>query len=125
MKNPADITVLIVDDEEEIRDSLKLNLELDQFQVMAATGGNEAIQILKNNVIDFVISDVRMPNGDGISLLNYVKLHYPNIPHITLFSGQSDYSPEDVKKLGAIDLISKPLDIDALVVMIKTYCNSN
>lgn len=123
MRNPKDITVLIVDDEEDIRETMKLNMELDDFNVLVASGGNEAIQTLTSNHVDFIISDIRMPDGDGFSLLNHVKKNYPNIPHIVLVSGYSEITAEEVKASGGIDLISKPPNINDLVLLIKKHCN--
>lgn len=123
MRNPKDITVLIVDDEKDIRETMKLNMELDDFNVLIASGGHEAIQVLTNNYVDFIISDIRMPEGDGVSLLNYVKKYYQSIPHVVLVSGYSEITAAEVKDLGGIDLISKPPDINNLVLMIKKHCN--
>lgn len=117
-----DICVLLVDDEEGIREVLAANLELDNFKVLTASGGNEAVEILKCNRIDFIISDVRMPKGDGVFLLKHVKENYPHLPHVLLFSGFAEINAEQVKQLGGIDLISKPPNIDQLIDMIKLYC---
>lgn len=123
MLNPSDITLLLVDDEEGIRESMSINLQLDDFNVLTAADGNQAIEILNNHKIDFIISDVRMPMADGIFLLKYVKKNFPELPHMVLISGYSEFSADQVKKMGGLDLISKPPNINDLVVMIKKYCN--
>lgn len=123
MHKRSDIQILIVDDEDGIRESLTINLELDGFRVLAASCGNDAMEILKTNKIDFIISDIRMPKGDGVTLLKYVKQHYPDLPQVVLISGFSEVNAEEVKKMGAIDLLLKPPSIDALIEMIKKYCN--
>lgn len=123
MRNPCDILVLLVDDEAEIRETLTINLELDGFKTLSASCGNEAIELLKNNTIDFVISDVRMPKGDGVSLLREIKKLYPDIPQVVLISGFAEVSADEVKQLGAIDLILKPPNIDQLIELIKKTCN--
>lgn len=125
MVKPGDINVLLVDDEENLRESVSINLELDGFKVFTANCGEKAIELLKSTHIDFVISDVRMPHGDGVSLLKYIKEKHPNLPHIVLVSGFAEISPDEVKELGGIDLLSKPFDIDKLVTMIKKYCHCN
>jgi DNA-binding NtrC family response regulator len=122
MRNRDDVQLLLIDDEDGIRESLAMNLELDGFKVLSASGGNEAIELLKTKKLDFIISDVRMPKGDGVTLLKYVKKHYPDLPHIVLISGFAEVNAEEVKKMGAIDLMLKPPNIDDLVEMIKKYC---
>lgn len=123
MKKRHEIVVLVVDDEESIRETVSINLEMDGFKVLSAPCGEEAIELLKNNKIDFIISDVRMPRGDGVALLKYVKEFYPRLPHIVLYSGYAEVSAQDVKKMGGIDLISKPADMDAMVELIKLHCS--
>jgi DNA-binding NtrC family response regulator len=123
MLKASDITVLLVDDEADILESLSINLQLDDFKLLTASSGMEAIEVLKKATIDFIISDVRMPKGDGVFLLNYVKEHYPHVPHILLYSGFAEITANEVKRLGGIDLISKPPNIDELASIIKKYCN--
>lgn len=123
MRNPCDILVLVVDDEAGIRETLTTNLELDGFKTLSASCGNEAIDLLKNNAIDFVVSDVRMPKGDGVTLLKEIKKRYPDIPQVVLISGFAEVSADEVKQLGAVDLMLKPPNIDKLIELIKQYCN--
>lgn len=123
MRKRSEVQLLIVDDEEGILEVLQANFELDGFKVLCATGGNDAFDLIKNNTIDFIISDIRMPNGDGISLLKNVKAHYPESPKIVMVSGFAEISAAEVKNLGGIDLITKPADIDALVDLVKLHCN--
>jgi DNA-binding NtrC family response regulator len=66
-----------------------------------------------------------MPNGDGVFLLKYVKSNFPKIPHICLISGYTEVSVGEAKKLGAIDLIAKPPDLDQLIAMVKDHCECN
>lgn len=122
MRDRSEVLVLLVDDEAGIRETLAINLELDGFKTLSASSGSEAMELLKKHAIDFVISDIRMPRGDGITLLKDIKVLYPDIPHVVLISGFSEVSTDEVKKLGAIDLMLKPPNIDQLVEMIISYC---
>ena len=122
MRKRNEVQLLIVDDEEGILEILQANFELDGFKVLCATGGNDALEVLKTNPIDFIISDIRMPNGDGISLLKNVKKLYPASP-IVMVSGFAEISASEVKTLGGIDLITKPADLDALIELIKLHCD--
>lgn len=123
MRDRSEVLVLLVDDEAGIRETLAINLELDGFKTLSASSGSEAMELLKKHAIDFVISDIRMPRGDGITLLKDIKVLYPDIPHVVLISGFSEVSTDEVKKLGAIDLMLKPPDIDLLIELIKKYCD--
>lgn len=125
MRNRNEVLILVVDDEDGIRESLTTILELEGFKAVSASGGIEAIDLLRANKIDFVISDVRMPHGDGVYLLKYVKENFPDIPHIVLISGFAEITVKEVKELGGVDLLSKPQDIDLLIEMIKSHCQCN
>lgn len=125
MRNPCDILVLLVDDEAGICETLAINLELEGFKTLSASCGNEAIELLKNSVIDFVVSDVRMPKGDGVTLLKEIKKRYPDIPQVVLISGFTEVSSDEVKQLGALELMLKPPNIDQLIELIKKHCDCN
>ena len=123
MIKASDVTILIVDDEPGIVEALSINFALDGFNICTASGGIEAIEILKKNKINFVISDVHMPKGDGILLLNYISDYTPKNPPILLFSGYTEVTAEKVKLLGGIDLYPKPPNINDMISIIKLYCN--
>ena len=109
MKNPEEVTLLIVDDEEGIRDVLKSYFEIDGYKIYTAIGGHQALEVVKNNNIDFIISDVRMPEGDGITFLTKLKTEYPELPVIIMVTGQSDLTRETAMEKGAVDLLIKPV----------------
>lgn len=122
MPNAGNITVLVVDDEEGIREVLTMNLEMDGFKVVSASGAFEAIELLDKGVkVDFILSDVRMPKGDGVVLLKHVKEKFGDKLPIILLSGFAEISEEEVKNMGGMDLISKPPDIDHLVSLVKKH----
>ena len=73
MINPKEITILIVDDEIDLRDSIAFDYKRKGFNVLVASSGNEAFEIVKKNKVNVVLSDVRMPDGDGIELLYNIK----------------------------------------------------
>ncbi|KAI2681158.1 HD domain-containing phosphohydrolase [Pseudomonas sp. TNT3] len=84
-------TVLLVDDEESILNSLRRLLRSQPYNVLLATSGAQALEILAQQPIDLVMSDARMPNMDGATLLAYVHLHYPHTIRIML-TGYADPS---------------------------------
>jgi CheY-like chemotaxis protein len=124
MKSNEEITVLVVDDEGSLRKSIVRNLEIEDFNVLSAANGREAIEIVKAQKIDFVLSDVRMPDMDGVELLDEIRKYSPTVPIVVLMTGFAEVSKEEVLEKGALDLIAKPFDIDAIVEVIKESVNS-
>jgi DNA-binding NtrC family response regulator len=114
-----EITILIVDDEEGIRDMMEMNFELEGFKVVKASGGRAALEIIKNSKIDFVLSDVRMPEGDGFTLLKEIIKMNLKLPTVLLLTGFAEISRDEVIAEGGIDLLQKPPDIEVIIKMIK------
>ncbi len=113
--------ILFVDDEKEICEKLATSFELENFKVLTAYSGWEAAQVLeKNPDINFVISDVKMPNGDGAFLLNYINQNIQQKLNIVMLSGYSLLLEEDFIKLGAISLRPKPTNINDLIEFVKS-----
>lgn len=122
MKLDHKLTILVVDDEEAIRDIMSMHFELEGFIVVKASGGRAALEIIKNQKIDFVLSDVRMPEGDGFSLLKDIKKLFPELPTVLLITGFAEVTREEVIQQGGIDLFQKPPDVEIIIKIIKeTY----
>ncbi len=111
------LKLLVVDDEEAIRESLAMAFEMHGYQVQTAADGVEALNLIEKEQIDIVLSDIRMPNKDGVALLKNIK-EKPNSPFVILMSAYSEYSEQDVKNLGALALVKKPLNFDLLLKLI-------
>lgn len=108
------LRILIVDDEPELRELIAEEMDYSGAKVKQASGGREALDILKNNLMDVVLSDVRMPNGDGVELLeNAMKL--PNRLCFILITGFADITEAQALQKGAVALFTKPTDWDALI----------
>ncbi|MBN2342198.1 MAG: sigma-54-dependent Fis family transcriptional regulator [Deltaproteobacteria bacterium] len=108
------IQVLVADDERNLRRMLKAQLERWGYEVHLAETGTDALQILNENHIDILITDLRMPEMDGMELLNQVQKKYKSIPVIMITAhGTVDTAVEAIK-LGAFDYITKPYDRNAL-----------
>ena len=118
-----DNTVLIVDDEKNTRDGLRLSLE-DEFDVYVAANTAEANEILKNESVDVRVTDLRLGGEDGMELIAKT-LTRPKSPVCILMTayGSVDVAVEAMKK-GAYDYVSKPLNIDELEIVIKRAIRS-
>ncbi len=114
--------ILIVDDEVKILDILQLNLS-DQYNVFVAQNGLEAQTILHSQVVDLIISDLKMPKMDGKELLKYVKQEFQMIPFIIITAFGTIEDAVEAVKQGAFDYIVKPVKIEALKQSIEKALN--
>ncbi len=111
--------LLIVDDEQSYRQLLSLVFETDGHQVATAMNGREALEVLETEVTDLVISDVRMPDMDGISLLREARELYPDIGMIMMTAFATVDTAREAFKLGADDFVQKPFDVEELKIIVK------
>jgi CheY-like chemotaxis protein len=117
--NPP-ISVLVVDDEPLLCELCGILLSDRGFRVAMATSFAGAISILQNSPIDVVVTDVQMPNGTGIDLLREINKMEGFRPLVFLVSAFTKLSLEDSHRLGAVDLLDKPIDFDELVQKIMS-----
>jgi DNA-binding NtrC family response regulator len=111
--------LLIVDDEQSIRQTLRDILEYENFEVEEAADGKEGLQKILNNEYDVVILDIKMPKMDGMEVMEEVSKVGVDVPIIMLSGhGNIDTAVEAVKK-GAYDYISKPPDLNRLLITIR------
>jgi len=111
--------VLLVDDEETFVLTLAKRLTLRRFNVYTATRAERVFETLKNNLIDVVVLDVRMPDLDGIEATKRIKADHPMVEVIILTGHASIEASLDGMRLGAFDYLLKPVNIDELVYKIE------
>lgn len=113
-------SILIVDDQEDIITILQDFFEMD-YQVFTASNGTEAIDILYNNKIDILLSDIIMPNGDGVWLLNKIKEHSSLLDSTKIFYMTGQAHDADIKEIEkyAIEIFNKPFKIPKLLKTIE------
>ncbi len=111
--------ILVIDDERAIRSTLKEILEYEKHEVDLAENGPEGLEKFKNGRFDVVLCDIKMPQMDGIELLDKAFEHAPDVPFIMISGhGNIDTAVEAIKK-GAFDFIEKPLDLNRLLITIR------
>jgi len=111
--------ILAIDDEQSIRESLKEILEYEKHVVDLASNGEEGIQMFQDDKYDAVLLDIKMPQMDGIEVLDKLIASSPDIPVIMISGhGTIDTAVESIKK-GAFDFIEKPLDLNRLLVTLR------
>ncbi|MBP6916148.1 MAG: sigma-54 dependent transcriptional regulator [Smithellaceae bacterium] len=106
--------ILIVDDELNMRLVLTAMLKKEGYEIASAADGSEALSILKSGPIDAVITDLKMPNVDGMELLNHMNDKHPAIPVIIITAHGTVATAVEALKKGALDYITKPFDLDEL-----------
>jgi two-component system, NtrC family, response regulator PilR len=113
-------SVLIVDDERSMRDFLKILLEKEGHKVAIAESGKRALDILDNQQVDVIVSDIRMPGMTGIELLEAVKEESPDLPVIMITAFASPDDAVLAMKNGAFDYITKPFNVDEIKSVIES-----
>lgn len=112
-------SLLIVDDEEKLRSLLKRILELEGYQVLTAANAQAALTILKKELVEVVLSDVKLPDMNGLDLLEKIKLSYPSTEVVMLTAyGTIDDGVKAIKK-GAFDYITKGDDNDRIIPLVQ------
>lgn len=102
-------TILVVDDEPELRNIIALDLEGRGYRTLRASNGRDAFEAVGSRGVDLIISDVRMPGGDGLELLDRVKTCDPMLP-VFLVTAFTDLTPEDAYERGADVILLKPYE---------------
>ncbi|MFA6864703.1 MAG: sigma-54 dependent transcriptional regulator [Sphaerochaetaceae bacterium] len=112
-------TILVCDDEKNIREGLGLALEMDNYNVLLAESGEVAWSQINKNDVDLVITDLRMEGMGGEELLKKIVSSYPNIPVFILTGHGTIETAVNAMRDGAVDFFTKPVDLDRLSLMVK------
>ena len=111
MKNP---TVLVVDDEPDILQLLEITLSRMQLTTLKASSLAEAKASLKNQTPDLCLTDMKLPDGNGLTLIEHMQNHFPDVPVAMITAHGSVESAIEALKLGAFDFVTKPLALEKL-----------
>lgn len=114
MKAPSDVQILIVDDETDLLDMLVQLFKSFGFSVLKAENGRDALDVLGGGTVDLVLTDVRMPQMDGVELLKQIRERDSVSPAVLLTSGYTDYSTADLYGFGANGFFVKPFGAAAV-----------
>jgi len=104
----SSISVLVVDDEEMMRNLLDKILSREGYRILTASDGVHALEMLDKEEVDLIISDMKMPRMTGFELLKHVKQQHPNIGVIIMTAYGDTYTVKDALLLGADEYITKP-----------------
>jgi CheY-like chemotaxis protein len=119
--NFTGLKFLVVDDEELLREILTETFAMHGAHVDSAEGGQEAIQKIKATAYDVLISDVRMPSGDGFELVKAIA-QLPERQKMKIFicSAYNDLTEEKISDLKIFQIIQKPFDIESLLMLVAS-----
>ncbi len=113
------LKVLFVDDEEDFVRTMAERMEMRDLGGDIALSGQQALEMLENDVPDVMVLDLRMPGIDGMEVLRRVKQTFPQIEVIIMTGHGSDQDEEEARRLGAFDYLRKPVDIDHLMETVR------
>lgn len=114
------LKILVVEDDSDLRESVREVLRLYGARVIEAENGRTGLNSLREESIDLILSDIRMPGGDGISFLEKVREINPDIPFIFL-TGFSDLTLEEALRKGAQGIFTKPYNSQDLAKTISRH----
>jgi two-component system nitrogen regulation response regulator NtrX len=116
--------ILVIDDEAAIRDSLRMILEYEGYEVLQAATGDEGVKLVEREAPDLVFLDIKMPGMDGLEVLQKLR-HLVETTPIVVVSGHATISTAvEATRLGAFDFIEKPLATDRLMVTVRNAVDS-
>ncbi|MGV0034986.1 MAG: sigma-54-dependent transcriptional regulator [Candidatus Azotimanducaceae bacterium WSBS_2022_MAG_OTU7] len=114
---------LIVDDEPDIRELLEITLGRMKIKTLSAKDVTSAKALLQNNDFDFCLTDMSLPDGNGIEFVQHISNNYPQIPVAMITAHGSMDSAVEALKAGAFDFVSKPVNLELLRNLVDTALN--
>jgi two-component system, OmpR family, alkaline phosphatase synthesis response regulator PhoP len=118
-------SILLVEDEENLQEALKLNLELEGYSISSAYDGIQALKMLEQEYFDLLILDVMLPELDGITVCETVKLKTPDLPILILSAKNSSADRVLGLKKGADDYLTKPFNLEELLLRVNKLINKS
>jgi len=115
--------ILVIDDEEDVREVLRLHLESAKYTVLEASDGQEALKMMESGSnllqVGLIICDIRMPKVNGIEAIDFLKQHAPSIPIIVITGYPDSELAVSLLKKGVRDYMVKPVEKEKLLAKVK------
>ena len=118
-------SILLVEDEENLHEALKLNLELEGYDVTSAFDGAAALKAVQTEFFDLIILDVMLPEMDGINVTETVRISNNDVPILILSARNSSADRVLGLKKGADDYLTKPFNLEELLLRVNKLINKN
>jgi two-component system alkaline phosphatase synthesis response regulator PhoP len=117
--------ILLVEDEENLHEALKLNLEMEGYSITSAYDGTEALKCIANEYFDLIIMDIMLPGIDGISITETVRINANEVPILILSAKNSSADRVLGLKKGADDYLTKPFNLEELLLRVSKLIQKN
>jgi two-component system alkaline phosphatase synthesis response regulator PhoP len=123
--NESKANILLVEDEENLHETLKINLEMEGYSVTSAYDGNEALKMVEEEYFDLIIMDVMLPEMDGISVTENIRIDNNDVPVLILSAKNTGHDRVLGLKKGADDYLTKPFNLEELLLRIDKLIIKN
>lgn len=118
-------SLLIAEDEESMRETLKLNMELEGYEVTTVENGPAVIKAVKNEYFDLIILDIMMPDMDGITVCETIRMQHNDVPIMFLSARNSGADRVEGLKKGGDDYLTKPFNLEELLLRVDKLVTRN
>ncbi|OQP67017.1 DNA-binding response regulator [Niastella vici] len=118
-------SILLVEDEENLHEALKLNLELEGYEITSSFTGSEALQKVQSEYFDLIILDVMLPDVDGISITETIRVQNNQVPILILSAKNTSSDRVLGLKKGADDYLTKPFNLEELLLRVQKLIEKN
>ncbi|MDQ6814639.1 MAG: response regulator transcription factor [Bacteroidota bacterium] len=125
IREQSKANILLVEDEENLHEALKLNLELEGYEITSAYDGNEALKAIKDEYFDLIIMDVMLPHVDGITVTETIRIQNNEVPILILSAKNSSADRVLGLKKGADDYMIKPFNLEELLLRVDKLILKN
>ncbi|MBW8686036.1 response regulator transcription factor [Chitinophaga rhizophila] len=125
MKEATKASILLVEDEENLQEALKLNLELEGYEVTAVDNGTAALKAVKNEYFDLIILDIMLPEMDGIAVCENIRIQNNEVPILFLSAKNSSADRVLGLKKGGDDYMTKPFNLEELLLRVEKLIVKN
>ena len=125
MTDEKKLSILLVEDEENLHEALKLNLELEGYEVSSAYDGVKALNMIQQEYFDLVILDVMLPGTDGISIAETMRIQNNDAPILMLSAKNTSADRVLGLKKGADDYLTKPFNLEELLLRVHKLIEKN
>ena len=117
--------ILLVEDEEHLHEALKMNLEMEGYEITSAFTGTEALKAIGNEYFDLIVLDIMLPEVDGISITETVRVNNNEVPILILSAKNSGADRVLGLKKGADDYLTKPFNLEELLLRVEKLIHKN
>jgi len=125
MSEEKKAAILLVEDEENLHDALKLNLELEGYEVTSAYDGASALHAVEGAYFDLIVLDIMLPELDGISVIESIRINNNDVPILILSAKNTSADRVLGLKKGADDYLTKPFNLEELLLRVNKLIDKN